>query len=101
MNKDALLATLIGFGIGLLITGLLLVSPSLTKWLPKFTMPNFSFLQAQKKSAPTPTPTPTQFSVTIQSPLADTIESTNELLVSGITTANTTDVIQGALDETV
>ncbi len=101
MNKDALLATLIGFGIGLLITGLLLVSPSLTKWFPKFSMPKLSFLQTQKKGTPTPTPPPAQFSVTIDSPLADTIENTSELLVSGVTTSNTTVVVQGPLDEAV
>ena len=33
MNKDALFATLIGLGIGLLLTGIILVGPSVAKSL--------------------------------------------------------------------
>ncbi len=93
MNKDAILATLIGFGIGLLITGLLLVGPNITKFLPKINLP-------AKVSAPTPTPTPSQFAVTIESPLADAIENTTDLLVSGVTSPGATVVIAGSVDDT-
>lgn len=93
MNKDAILATLIGFGIGLLITGLLLVGPNLLRAFPKFAMP-------QNTSAPTPTPTPAAFTVTVDSPLPDAIESTEELLVTGTTTEpGATIIIGGFADE--
>ena len=93
MNKDAILATLIGFGIGLLITGLLLVGPNITKFLPKINLP-------AKVSAPTPTPTPSQFAVTIESPLVDAIENTTDLLVSGVTNPGSTVVVAGSVDDT-
>jgi len=100
MNKDAVLATLIGFGIGLLITGLLLVGPNITKSLPKIKLPTISFSQPQKKPTVTPTPTPSQFAVTIESPLADAIENTTDLLVSGVTSPGSTVVIAGSADDT-
>ena len=100
MNKDALLATLIGFGIGLLITGLLLLGPSVTKFLPKVTLPKISFSQPKQKSAPTPTPTPSQFTLTIDSPLAEAIENSTDLLVSGVTSSGSTVVIAGSVDDT-
>lgn len=101
MNKDALLATLIGFGIGLLITGLLLVGPNITKTLPNINLPAVTLFQSKQKSTPTPTPTPSQFSVTIESPLAGTIENSTDLLVSGVTAPGSTVVIAGSVDDTV
>ena len=100
MNKDAVLATLIGFGIGLLITGLLLLGPNITKSLPKIKLPIISFSQPQKKPTVTPTPTPSQFAVSIESPLADAIENTTDLLVSGVTSPGSTVVIAGSADDT-
>ena len=100
MNKDALLATLIGFGIGLLITGLLLVGPNITKALPKVKLPTITFFQPKQKSTPAPTPTPSQFSVTIESPLAETIENSTDVLVSGVTSPGSTVVIAGSVDDT-
>ncbi len=101
MNKDAILATLIGFGIGLLITGILLIGPNITKSLPNINLPTISFLQPKQKPTPTPTPTPSQFGLTIESPLADAIENTSDLLVSGVTTPGSTVVIAGSVDDTV
>jgi hypothetical protein len=102
MNKDAVLATLIGFGIGLLITGLLLVGPNITKFLPKIKLPAISFSQSQQKPqvTATATPTPSQFAVTIESPLAESIENTTDLLVSGVTSPGSTVVIAGSADDT-
>ncbi|MCX6794240.1 MAG: hypothetical protein NTY06_04030 [Candidatus Gottesmanbacteria bacterium] len=91
MNKDAILATLIGFAIGLLITGLLLVGPNITKMLPKAKL---------QTTAPTPTPTPSQFAVTIESPLAEAIENNTDLLVSGVTSPGSTVVVAGSVDDT-
>lgn len=101
MNKDAVLATLIGFGIGLLITGLLLLGPNITKSLPKINLPTISFLQPKQQPAASPTPTPSEFTVTIDSPLADAIENTSDLLISGTTAPGSTVVIAGSVDETV
>lgn len=102
MNKDALLATLIGFGIGLLITGMLLVGPSLAKGLPKFSLPTISLPKPKPPQAKTsPTPTPATFQLTIDSPLADAIEQKAEALVSGKTSPGATVVVAGPLDETV
>ena len=100
MNKDALLATLIGFGIGLLITGLLLLGPNLTKFLPKIKLPTVTLSQPKQKSTPAATPTPIQSGVTIESPLPDAIESTADLLVSGKTSPGSTVVIAGSMDDT-
>ncbi len=99
MNKDALLATLIGFGIGLLITGLLLLGPNLLKSFPKLQLPNFSF--SQKKADVTPAPAPTNQAVVIESPLGDAIEEKDEVLVSGTTSAGATVVVAGPIDEIV
>lgn len=95
-----MLATLIGFGIGLLITGLLLVGPNITKSFPKINLPAITFSQSKQKPAATPTPTPSQFAVTIESPLAETIENTTSLLVSGVTNPGSTVVVAGSLDDT-
>jgi hypothetical protein len=106
MNKDALLATFIGFVVGLLVTGLVLYGPGLTKNFPKIQLPKFSF-SLPKFSKPTPTPTPTlkdskkEHAVTIESPLADAIEQGDKVLVSGSTTPSSTVVISGAMDEIV
>ena len=97
MNKDALLATLIGFGIGLVITGLLLVGPNLLKMFPAIKFPSFSFSQNQKASKPTPTPKTNAF--TIESPLPETIENSTDLLVNGTAPAGSTVVIAGPVDE--
>ena len=95
MNKDALLATLIGFGIGLLITGLLLVGPNILTMLPKIQLPKTN------TATPTPAPTPKVTTFAIESPLADSIENTSELLVSGTAEAGITLVIAGPSDESV
>lgn len=99
MNKDALLATLIGFGIGLLITGLLLVGPNILKMFPTITFPKFSFLQTQP--SPTPTPTPKAATFSLESPLPDAIENASDLLVSGTASPGSTVVIAGPSDESV
>lgn len=98
MNKDALLATLIGFGIGLLITGLLLLGPNVLKLFPAIKFPSFSFSQNQQVKNPTPTPAP-KAGFVIESPLPEAIENTEELLVSGTAPAGSTVVIAGLNDE--
>jgi hypothetical protein len=97
MNKDALLATLIGFGIGLLITGLLLVGPNVLKLFPAVKLPSLAATQ-QKAKTPTPTPTP-KTGFTVESPLPDSIENAPDLLVSGTASSGATVVIAGFTDE--
>lgn len=109
MNKDALFATLIGLGIGLLLTGIILVGPNIAKSIPsikwptisKITLPSFSF---PKKVTPTPTQSqeqPSKHSVNIDSPLAGAIEDKETVLISGTTSKNSTVVIQGVNDDAI
>ena len=109
MNKDALFATLIGLGIGLLLTGIILVGPNIAKSLPaikwptisKITLPSFSF---PKKATPTPANTaeqPTKHVITIDSPLDGSIEDKDAVLISGVTSKQSTVIIQGLIDESV
>ena len=98
MNKDALLATVIGFVVGLFITGLLLLGPKLLSFLPKFSLPSFSFGQTNTGE---PAPAAKNFSLTIDSPLPEAIESSDELLVSGIAEPGAMVVIQTDIDEDV
>lgn len=102
MNKDALLATLIGLAAGLVITGVLLLGPSLTKSFPKLSLPRFTLPSFAKRGAPSPTPTPPlALTITIDSPLPEEIAVKDSLLVSGITLPGSMIVAQGPLDEDV
>lgn len=97
MNRDAILATVIGFGIGLLITGIFLLGPNIKTLLPKgIKLPAVPFLASQeKKGSPTgPTPTPMALAITIDSPLPDAIVDSDALLVSGVTSPDATVVLQ-------
>ncbi len=101
MNKDAILATVIGFVIGLIITALLLVGPRIATFLPKmnFKIPTLTLMSGKPTPKPTPTAKPSAFS--IESPLDQSIESENTLLVSGSATAGATVVVQGNTDDAV
>jgi len=105
MNKDALLATVIGFGVGLVIAALVFLGPSVFKNLPPIHMPDFSSLISKftsQKSGPKPSPTPKPNEVlTIQSPLPEAIEGKNESLVSGSAPPNATIVLEGESTENV
>lgn len=99
MNRDALLATLIGFGIGLVIMGLVLVTPKLIKDFPKFSLPKINLNLSGKKVKPSPTPISIKFTIT--SPLPESIESKSDVLVSGTADPGSIIVIAGDIDETV
>lgn len=105
MNRDAILATLIGFGLGLFITGILIVGPVLGKSvkIPQITLPKFP--QIPSTTNPTATPTVSELSkdltVTIDSPLADTVVNKDELLVSGSTLPDLLTVIAGPNNEDI
>lgn len=91
MNKDAILATLIGLILGLTITAVFIFGPNLVKSLPK--------------TAPKPTPQSAillkAFGVTITAPLPEAVEPKKDIVVSGVTEAGATVVIQGPIDDDV
>lgn len=106
MNKDALLATVIGFGVGLVIAALVFLGPTMMKSAPRFSLPDLSFITSLLKRRPSdsakPTPMPQQtIALTIQSPLPDSIENKNETLISGSVTPHSIVVIEGESAETV
>lgn len=104
MNKDALLATIIGFGVGLIIAALVFLGPSLIKNFPGITWPDLSKLTIKfapaNKAKPTPTPKPGE-GLTIQSPLPEAIEPKNETLVSGTVAPDSMVVIETNSTESV
>lgn len=104
MNRDAILATIIGFGIGLLVTGVIVLGPGLIKQIPnmqKLTLPTISWPTPAPKSV-TPTAGSTlgtaatnqETPLIIDSPLPDAIENDNEILVSGKTTADSLVIVE-------
>lgn len=99
MNKDALLATVIGFVVGLCITGLLLMGPKLMAYLPKISLPTISLGQSNPQT--TPAADAKDFTLTIDSPLSEAIEHTAEVLVSGTTHPKSTVMIQTDADDEV
>ncbi len=105
MNKDALLATIIGFGVGLVIAGIVFLSPALFKALPHISLPKFPriswSLPSPSKPKPTATPKPGSTALTIERPLPDSIEPKNETLLSGTTAPHAIVVLEGEIGETV
>ncbi|MCL4360562.1 hypothetical protein M1555_04935 [Patescibacteria group bacterium] len=101
MNRDALLATLIGLGLGLVITGALILTPSLLRLLPKITLPKVAVSMPKSAKTPAPRPTPAAFGLTVDSPLPNAIEHKTDLIVSGTTGAGATVVVQGLTDDDV
>jgi hypothetical protein len=101
MNKDAILATIIGFVIGLGITGLVLAGPALVKNFPKISLHLPSLSTTKQKPTPSAPPVNKTFSLSINSPIAESIESGNTLLVSGTTVGGSTVVISGVTDDAV
>lgn len=103
MNKDAILATVIGFGIGLIIAAGVFLGPTLFRSIPGIRLPDFSKIlskfQPANTVAPSPTPKPNE-TLTIQSPLAESIEPKNETLVTGTTAPESIVVIEGETGET-
>lgn len=103
MNKDAILATVIGFTVGLAVTALILFGPSLFKNVPKFSLPSFSLPQWNK---PTPEPTPVQgitlnHDLVIESPLPNAIEESASVLISGTTSQGALVVLSTPTDDLV
>ncbi|MBI4066570.1 hypothetical protein HY411_02530 [Candidatus Gottesmanbacteria bacterium] len=101
MNKDAILATLIGLVLGLTIAGAFIFGPALIKALPKLTLPTITLPKTPTKTTPIPSPSSKEFGITITAPLPDAVEPKSDIVVSGTTGAGAVVVIQGPLDEDV
>ena len=105
MNKDAVLATIIGFGVGLIIAGLVFLGPSLLKDMPRISLPDLSFLstiiQGKKNPQPASKATPIHYTFTVESPLDESVELREETLISGTTTPESIVVLEGETNETV
>ncbi len=101
MNKDAILATLIGLALGLVIAGAFIFGPGLIKAVPGIKLPTISLPKPASQATPAPSPTPKEFTVTITAPLPDAIEPKDDVVVSGTTQAGATVIIAGPLDEDV
>ena len=105
MNKDALLATIIGFGIGLVITGALILGPSISKSFPKLSLPKITLpkinLASKQGTSPAPALQPTELTVTIAAPLDEAIEPDKSVVVSGTTLSGAIVAVAGELDDDV
>ncbi len=108
MNRDALLATIIGFILGLIITSIVIAWPkisasfqSLAIKMPsisKNVTPDIMSPQAQPKEKQTVTDSQP---LTITGPVTDSIAESDTLLVSGSATIGSYVIIGGLLDEAV
>lgn len=101
MNKDAVLASVIGFGIGLLITGGILFGPRLIGSLKeKFASKGGQVASANtNKQGATPTSLPSN-TFTIDSPQAETIATSGTITVSGKATPGSMVLLAGDVEET-
>ena len=107
MNKDAILATIIGFGVGLVIAGLVFLGPTVWKNMPHahFSLPDLSAITAlykgsSKQKSVTQTK-PVSHALTIESPLPESIEPQSDSLISGKTAPNAIVVLEGENGEAV
>jgi len=103
MNRDALLATLIGFGVGLLIMGGILVGPKLSIRIPKITIPKIAITLPTRTPKVTPgTQSPTEKAAfSIDKPVNDSVLSESEIPITGSARDATLVVVQGPGGETV
>jgi hypothetical protein len=107
MNRDAILATIIGFMLGLIITSLILFGPKAFKSLSaiKIDTSKLSFLKS-KNITPTPAEkiiennTISNSPLTVNAPVSDVIVDNSEILVSGTATPDSSVIIAGPIDET-
>lgn len=102
MNKDALLASVIGFGIGLLITGAVIAGPKLMSQL-KQTQGDVASANIEDKTDTTPTPTANHSTdvLTIDSPTKEAIVSEDSIAVSGKAPKNAIIVVGSAEEEII
>jgi len=109
MNKDAILATLIGFAIGLTITGIIIVAPTIAKSAPSIPKIQFpSIFKGFTSSKPKETkiiPTQTQQTqnaqkgIIVSSPLQESIQLKNTVTIEGRASSGSTLFVQGELSD--
>jgi hypothetical protein len=91
MKKEVLLAIIIGFGLGLLITfGVWQANKALKQVAPKQALPPS---QVQEEKTPSPTPPPSQIGLTITSPEDNSIINKEKIDISGKTSSGAIVVI--------
>lgn len=103
MNKDAILASVIGFGIGLIITGAILAGPNLIGKFNAMRKQSGSVASATTQTTPTVSPTgiPNNSSITIETPTSESIVTSQKLTVTGKAPQGAFVLVGGLLDETV
>ncbi len=105
MNKDAILASVIGFGIGLLITGGILVGPTVISQLATRLQEREGTVASATNEQASTTPGVNQplngVSLSIESPKTDAIVNEDNIEVKGKTLANTMVIVAGDTDEDV
>jgi len=94
MKKEVLIAIIIGFGLGLVITfGVWQINKSLKEVAPKQELPSSQVQQTQEEKIPSPTPSATQLSLIITSPEDNSIINKEKVNISGKTSSEATVVI--------
>jgi hypothetical protein len=105
MNKDAILASVIGFGIGLLITGGILLGPTAISQLANRLQSREGEVASATNQQTTTTPGVAQpqekITLTIESPKAESIVHEDTLVIKGKTQAGAVVILAGDLDEVV
>jgi hypothetical protein len=105
MNKDAILASIIGFGIGLMITGAVLIGPTalpaFRKMISDVGKGSVQSLTTQATPAPTNAPSVGAKTLTVDSPEDQFIAESDSLTVSGKAPKGTIIVVDGNIDESV
>lgn len=103
MNKDAVLATIIGFIIGLCLTVIIVFGPNIFKSflnikVPSINLPNKKITINNPKNNAKNTQND-QFS--ISSPLNDTISDSSDLIVSGFAPESSTIILSSPIEDQI
>lgn len=101
MNRDAILATLIGFFIGLGLTGIIVAGPQFRAFIAQSNIPLLSFTFGNRGDSFTPSNTEDNENLSIDTPLDEAIEPNNVVLVSGATHPGALVVAIGPVDEDI
>jgi hypothetical protein len=112
MNKDALLATIIGFIIGLCLTVIIVFGPNLIKSInsksafqfPKLSfnlsLPNFKPVK-QSKNNYNPPPKDNQENLSVDSPQDESIVDNENLAISGKATQKSKIILSSSIEEKI
>lgn len=103
MNKDAILASIIGFAIGLIITGAVILGPKLVeKFRVAQSQGQVAASQDDNKNQPTPQESiPDATSLTIDNPKPESIVYEDTITISGKRSKNAIVIVTGPSDEAV